>query len=114
MACYIAENFNGDIIVTDNKKRIVIAVDRLGIFRYTYSGRENDSVCSVVTDSIGNVYVADFNGDKIHMLDRDGRFLRYIIPEGGIKQPRAVCMIGDGEMIVGEQNTGLAKRIKLR
>ena len=46
------------------------------------------------------------------MLDRDGRFLRYIIPEGGIKAPRAVCMIGDGEMIVGECVTGLAKRIK--
>ena len=47
------------------------------------------------------------------MLDRDGRFLRYIIPEGGIKGPRPVCIVGDGEMIVGEQNTGLAKRIKL-
>ena len=46
------------------------------------------------------------------MLDRDGRFLRYIIPEGGIMRPRAVCMIGDREMIVGECLTGLAKRIK--
>ena len=47
------------------------------------------------------------------MLDRDGRFLRYIIPEGGIKAPRPVCMIGNGEMIVGEEKTGLVKRIKL-
>nr|XP_022328056.1 uncharacterized protein LOC111127252 isoform X2 [Crassostrea virginica] len=54
----------------------------------------------------------DYQGDKIHMLDREGRFLRYIIPEGGIKLPRPVCMIENGEMIVGEQNTGLAKRIK--
>ncbi|XP_078327170.1 uncharacterized protein LOC144623063 [Crassostrea virginica] len=112
-AWYIAENVNGDIIVTDGKKKIVIVVDRLGIFRYTYSGRNNDlDACSVATDSAGHVYVTDFNGNKIHMLDRDGRFLRYIIPEGGIKYPRAVCMIGDGEMIVGECLTGLAKRIK--
>nr|XP_022321033.1 uncharacterized protein LOC111123167 [Crassostrea virginica] len=111
-AWYIAENVNGDIIVTDFKKVIVIAVDRLGIFRFTYSGRNNDlDVSSVATDSVGHVYVTDFKGNKIHMLDRDGRFLRYIIPEGGIKRPRPVCIIGDREMIVGECLTGLAKRI---
>ncbi|XP_078323191.1 uncharacterized protein LOC144622396 [Crassostrea virginica] len=109
-AYYITENVNGDLIVTDHKMKKVIAVDRLGIFRYSYSGGK--SANSVISDSVGHVYVTDFNGDKIHMLDRDGRFLRYIIPEGGIKHPRAVCMIGDGEMIVGECKTGLAKRIK--
>ncbi|XP_078327006.1 uncharacterized protein LOC144623031 [Crassostrea virginica] len=113
-AWYITENVNGDIIVTDFKTKTVIAVDRLGIFRYTYSVKKNVSeFCSLATDSVGHVYVADSNGDKIHMLDRDGRFLRYIIPEGGIKSPRAICMISDGEMVVGERDTGLAKRIKL-
>nr|XP_022321637.1 E3 ubiquitin-protein ligase TRIM71-like [Crassostrea virginica] len=114
-AWYIAENVNRDIIVTDFKKKIVIVVDRLGIFRYTYSGKDNDlDAMSVATDSVGHVFVTDFKGDKIHMLDKAGRFLRYIEPKGGIKRPRAVCMIGDGEMIVGECRTGLAKRIKLR
>ena len=113
-AFYIAENVNGDIIVTDLKKNTVIAVDRLGIFRYTYPGKNNAlDAASVATDSVGQVFVTDLKGDKIHMLDRDGRFLRYVIPGGGIKRPRAVCLIGDDEMIVGEQNTGLAKRIKL-
>ncbi|XP_078327089.1 uncharacterized protein LOC144623045 [Crassostrea virginica] len=109
-AYYITENINGDIIVTDFKMKKVITVDRLGIFRYSYSGGKNAS--SVATDSVGQVYVTDYQGEKIHMLDRDGRFLRYIIPEGGIKYPRAVCMIGDSEMIVGECKTGLAKRTK--
>ncbi|XP_078323261.1 uncharacterized protein LOC144622464 [Crassostrea virginica] len=109
-AYYIAENVNGDIIVTDFKMRKVIAVNGLGIFRYSYSGGKSAS--SFATDSVGHVYVTDFKDDKIHMLDRDGRFLRHIIPEGGIKRPRAVCIIGDGEMIVGECLTGLAKRIK--
>ncbi|XP_078327084.1 uncharacterized protein LOC111122792 isoform X2 [Crassostrea virginica] len=107
-AYYITENVNGDIIVTDFKMKKVITVDRLGIFRYSYSGGK--SATSVATDSVGHVYVTDYYGNKIHMLDRDGRFLRYINPEGGIKCPRAVCMIGDGDMIVGECKTGLAKR----
>ena len=50
-------------------------------------------------------------GDQIHMLDRDGRFLRYIILAWIIMRPLAVCLRGEGETIVGETLT--AKRIKL-
>ena len=57
-AWYIAENINGDIIVTDYKKRIVIAVDRLGIFQYTYSGKDNVlDAFSVAIDSVGHVSI---------------------------------------------------------
>eukprot|EP00105_Crassostrea_gigas_P001662 XP_011413917.1 PREDICTED: E3 ubiquitin-protein ligase TRIM36-like [Crassostrea gigas] len=112
-AVYITENVNGDIIVTDWEKKAVIAVDRLGIFRYSYSGKDSDfRALSVATDSVGHVIVTGGVGKKISMLDRDGRFLRYIIPEGGIKDPRGVCVLGDGEMMVGECLTGIAKRIK--
>ena len=34
-------------------------------------------------------------------------FLRSIISEEGIKLSRAVCMVGNGELIVGETLTGL-------
>nr|XP_011454001.2 uncharacterized protein LOC105346916 [Crassostrea gigas] len=112
-AVYITENVNGDIIVTDWKKKVVIAVDRLGIFRYSYSEKDSDfKPSSVATDSVGHVIVTEFPRHKIHILDRDGRFLRYIIPDGGIKDPRGVCILGDGEMMVGENLTGIAKRIK--
>ncbi|XP_052699314.1 uncharacterized protein LOC128176806 [Crassostrea angulata] len=106
---YITENINGDIIVTDWDKKAVIAVDRLGIFRYSYSGV---TYSTVTTDFVGHVIVTDLSWNKIHMLDRDGRFLRYIIPEGGIKNPRGACILGDGEMMVGECMTGITKRIK--
>ncbi|XP_056015641.1 uncharacterized protein LOC125675256 [Ostrea edulis] len=110
---YITENVNGDIIVTDWKKNAVIAVDRLGIFRFSYSGRDTTfKVGYITTDPAGHVIVTDLKGDKIHMLDRDGRFLRYDIPDQGINRPRGVCIVGEGEMFVGEQNTGIAKRIK--
>ncbi|XP_078323002.1 uncharacterized protein LOC144622256 [Crassostrea virginica] len=33
LAWYITENVNGDVIVTDLKRNVVIAVDRLGVFR---------------------------------------------------------------------------------
>uniref|UniRef100_K1QJ40 Protein wech n=1 Tax=Magallana gigas TaxID=29159 RepID=K1QJ40_MAGGI len=112
-AVYITENVNGDIIITDSEKNAVIAVDRLGIFRYSYSGKDSDfKALSVAADSVGHVIVTGGIGKKISMLDRDGRFLRYIILEGGIKDPRGVCILGHSEMMVGECKTGIAKRIK--
>ncbi|XP_078320206.1 uncharacterized protein LOC144621265 [Crassostrea virginica] len=92
-AWHIDENVNGDIIVTDLD--MVVAVDRLGIHKYTYWG-ENYSfdVRSIATDIDGNVFVVDCDGDMIHMLDINGRFLRYIIPREGLQNPRAICMIG--------------------
>ena len=37
---------------------------------------------SVANYFVGHDLVTEFKSDKIHMLDRDGRFLRYIIPLG--------------------------------
>jgi hypothetical protein len=113
VAVYITENINADVIITDVMKCAVIAVDIYGIFRFSYLGQDDQfHATAVTTDPSGHVIVTDSLGDKIHMLDSDGRFLRYIIPDQGIKVPRAVCIVGDGEMIVGEEQTGIAKRIK--
>ena len=121
-ARYIAENVNGDIIVTDLEKNItftdipkhkVIAVDKFGIFRYIYTGR-HDMLwpAGVATDSVGHVYITDTILHVIHMLDRDGGFLRCITLDTEIiKFPFAISMIGDSEMILGELST--VKRIKL-
>lgn len=112
-ANYITENVNGDITVTDWKKNAVIAVDRLGTFRFSFPGKDSlFDVCSVATDSLGHVIVTDYARDRIHMLNKDRRYLRIIIPGGGIKRPRCVCILAYGEMMVGKGITGLAKRIK--
>ena len=112
-AWYIAENVNGDIIVTDYWKEEVITVDKLGIFRYSYSETESPfKPAGVATDSVGHIFVADLEGNKIQLLDSDGRFLSYIIPYGGIKDPIAICLLEDGEIIVGECKTSLVKVIK--
>nr|XP_022327713.1 uncharacterized protein LOC111127023 [Crassostrea virginica] len=114
LAWYITENVNGDVIVTDLKRNVVVAVNRLGVFRYSYGGKKRTSELSTVaTNSIGHVFITDFRGDKIHMLDQYGKFLRYIMPHGEkIDHPRALCMLDDDELIVGECLSGLAKSIK--
>ena len=114
LAWYITENVNRDVIVTDLKRNMVIAVDRLGVFRYSYSGQKRTSeLSSVATNTVGHVFITDFRGDKIHMLDQYGKFLRYIMPHGQrIDHPGALCMLDDDELVVGESLSGLAKSIK--
>lgn len=110
---YIAENVNGDVIVTDWNKNAIIAVNRLGIYRYSFSWKEGKSfICSVATDLVGHVLITDFLGIKICILDRNGRFLRYIVLEDDINNARGLCTFGNGEVIVAECITGIAKRIK--
>ncbi|XP_022328640.2 uncharacterized protein LOC111127653 [Crassostrea virginica] len=110
----IAENINGDVIVTDFKRNAAIAVNQSGMFQYSYGGEKRASeLSSVTTDTVGHVFISDFRGDKIHMLDQYGKFLRYIIPHGErIDHPRAICMLDDDELIVGEYLSGLSKSIK--
>lgn len=108
-ATYITENVNGDIIVTDKKRKAVIAVDRLGIFQYIYSGKNQSfKPVSIASDSVGHVIIAD-NVGQIHILDIYGLFLGYIFL---LPNPCVVCTIGHGELLVGECLTGLTKRIK--
>ncbi|XP_062618840.1 uncharacterized protein LOC134280442 [Saccostrea cucullata] len=115
-AVFLVENGNGDICVADYDKNAVTVVDKFGIFRFSYTGnkasKENFNVSSLTTDSMHHIIITDYDGDKIHMLDRNGRFLRYIIPDQGIRTPRAVCVVREGELMVGENLTGMIKRIK--
>ncbi|XP_062587678.1 uncharacterized protein LOC134249340 [Saccostrea cucullata] len=109
---YIAENVNGDIMASDWGMKAVIAVNKLGIFRFSYTEKESTFFPSgLTTDSVGHIFICNRIGDNIHMLDGDGRFLRYIIPDQGISYPCVVCIITDGELIVGEGKSGRVKRI---
>ncbi|XP_062580152.1 uncharacterized protein LOC134242136 [Saccostrea cucullata] len=115
-AVYAVENGNGDICVADWDKKAVTVVDKFGIFRFSYTGnkssKEDINGGSLTTDNMHHIIITDFQNDKIHMLDRDGRFLRYIIPDQGIETPRAVRVVREGELMVGECITGIIKRIK--
>ena len=59
-ACYISENVNEEIIVTDSRKKVLVAVDSWIVdrmFLYTCPQRnyDLDDVSSVTTDSEGHV-----------------------------------------------------------
>nr|XP_034337909.1 E3 ubiquitin-protein ligase TRIM71 [Crassostrea gigas] len=89
--CYVfflAENRNGDICVSDTSSLVVL--DRRGKFRFKYHGKVFDTFDKpflprgVSTDSQGNIFLADLDNRCIHVLDKDGRFVRYITCGGSL------------------------------
>ena len=59
----------------------VIAAGANGQLRYEYTGQEKGqfSPMNLCSDLIGHVLITDFTSHRVHILDRDGQFIQYIL-----------------------------------
>lgn len=90
---YITENNNGDVVVSDSSA--IVVTDREGIHRFSYRGPPLETLFwpqGVCTDALSHILVCDRNTNTVHMLDRDGQFLSYLlIRPSGIFSPVSLC-----------------------
>ena len=79
--CYITENQNGDVVVSDLLRGVVV-MERDGRYRFTYTGPSSESQlepCGICTDALSNILVCDSKTKTVQLIDKDGQFLSILL-----------------------------------
>lgn len=105
---YITENTNGDIIVSDEERKAVVVVNKVGRLRFTCRG--NHSLPEfrprgVSTDAFGHILVCNhsYHDPSVHLLDENGHFLTSLLTKHRIDEdlPQDVCVDDKRNLYVG-------------
>ena len=109
-----ANKVNQDIYVCDHSKDQyespgkVIAIGADWQIRYQYKGQiirlfKDFYPVEVCTDQMGHILITDYKNHRVHLLDKDGQFIRYILTaDDGLNLPKTIDVDREGYVWVGQ------------
>ncbi|KAL4230630.1 hypothetical protein ACF0H5_011007 [Mactra antiquata] len=109
----IAVNANGDIIISEWAKQNdhVVALTADGKMKWRYYGpktielKEAFVPNALATDKYSQILIADSHNRAIHLLDKDGNFIKLLLTaEDGIGEPWSVAVDSEGFLWIGDTN----------
>ena len=113
---FLSENKNSDICVADWKTGTIMVFCAAGNLRFQYPEPPFVTMkpfqpFGIATDSESRILIADCNNHRIHILDQDGNFLRYI-QNLGLEFPAGLCLDCNDNLFLAEYYTGIVKKIQ--
>jgi streptogramin lyase len=110
---HICESSNLDICVSDYPARAVVVVNQFGKLRFRHIGHPSNTEdpepfypMGIATDSQSHILIADWDNDRIHIIDQDGQFIRYICD---LRRPYGLCIDIRDNIFVAECDTSKVK-----
>jgi hypothetical protein len=95
---------------------MVVAVDKSGRVRFRYDGtparrKETFNPEHLITDSMSQIIVTDYNNACLHILNANGQFMR-CLDNCGLDKPIGLSIDSLGRLWVGLKETGEVKVIQ--
>ena len=85
----------------------LLAIKVNGKLRYEYTGQGGAKFypVQVCTDHMGNVLITDRDNHRVHILDQEGRFIKYVLTKDhGLDQPSSIDVDSEGYVWVGQHH----------
>ena len=96
---------NSDLYISDDAGK-VLALNKNYKVRYEYNGQNDGGsffTRGLCTANAGHVLITDWNNNRVHILDRDGGFLQYLLTEEqGLRWPWNIEVDSKGNAWVGD------------